>query len=66
METGGTGFSGEVEDVVLSDAAGAVDDVLPNALGVVTDDPKPNAELGCFSGVVSEGAIAQAGFASFA
>lgn len=65
METGDTGFSGEVEGVVVSAAAKDADDVLPNALRVVTEVPSPNAELCCFSEVVSEVAVAQTGFASF-
>ncbi len=45
MEIGDTGFSGEVEGVVLSAAAKDADDVLPNALGVTVEVPSPNAEL---------------------
>ena len=66
VETGGTGFSGDVEGVLLSAATEEADGVLLNVLSVVTEVPEPNVELGCLQGVVSEGAVAQACLASFA
>ena len=66
METGGTVFWGEVEGIVASDVFEDADNVLLKALGALTEVPKSNAELGCFSEVIYDGAVVQTGFPAFA